>query len=150
MARRIRVTTWYAREAGRTLRSGSPRAVVVARTVRTLAEADELPGPSDFEAMVRPIGRAWVRRAAGRNLWLWFRIREDEFTFCCPIVSSKNDSILAPAAASMVCAMDSNTKPQANAYTDLRSDHRSDVRLRGDDIVVVLLGLAAGVATGVE
>ena len=78
MARRVRVTTWYAREAGRSLRPGSPRALAVARTVRTLADAAELPGPSDFEATVRPIGRAWVRRVAGRNLWLWYRVRGDE------------------------------------------------------------------------
>ena len=78
MARRIRVTTWYAREAIRTLRHGSARAVAVARIVRILAGTDDLPGPSDFEATTRPVGRAWVRRVADRNLWIWYRIRDEE------------------------------------------------------------------------
>jgi len=72
------VTTWYAREAGRTLREGSPRALAVARTVRGLAAADDLPGHADFEASLRPVGRAWVRRVADRNLWVWYRIGSEE------------------------------------------------------------------------
>jgi len=72
------VTTWYAREAGRTLRRGSPRAVAVARTIRILAEVADLPGPADFESTIRPVGRAWVRRVAERNLWVWYRIGDDE------------------------------------------------------------------------
>jgi hypothetical protein len=49
------------------LRHGSPRALAVARTVRSLALADDLPGHSDFEATVRPVGRAWVRRVAEKK-----------------------------------------------------------------------------------
>ncbi|HKY41285.1 MAG TPA: hypothetical protein VJN18_35375 [Polyangiaceae bacterium] len=40
--------------------------------------ADELPGLSDFEAVEKPIGRAWVRRVGGRNIWLWYRFNESE------------------------------------------------------------------------
>ena len=78
MARRVRVTAWYARELGRTLQRGSPGAVAVARAVRALMEAAELPGASDFEATVRPVGRAWVRRVPGFNLWLWYRWKDEE------------------------------------------------------------------------
>ena len=60
------------------LRHGSPRALAVARTVRSLALADDLPGHADFEATVRPVGRAWMRRVAERNLWVWYRIGEEE------------------------------------------------------------------------
>jgi hypothetical protein len=72
------VTTWYAREAGRTLRSGSPRALALARTIRALADATDLPGVANFEASIRPVGRAWVRRVADRNLWVWYRLGEAE------------------------------------------------------------------------
>jgi hypothetical protein len=52
--------------------------VAVARAVRALAASGDLPGKSDFEATVRPVGRAWVRRVAQRNLWIWYRIADDE------------------------------------------------------------------------
>jgi hypothetical protein len=60
------------------MRPGSDRAVAVARAVRSLADATRLPGPGDFEALERPQGRAWVRRSASRNLWLWYRFNEEE------------------------------------------------------------------------
>jgi hypothetical protein len=46
--------------------------------VRALVDAAELPGPADFECAQRPVGRAWVRRIAGRNLWLWYRFTVEE------------------------------------------------------------------------
>jgi hypothetical protein len=52
--------------------------VAVGRTVRALTAAEDLPGPSDFEATRKPFGRAWVRRVAGRNLWLWYRFNDEE------------------------------------------------------------------------
>lgn len=78
MARRTRVTTWYARQFGRFIKSGSQRSLAVARTVSALTAADELPGPSDFEAVEKPVGRAWVRRVSGRNIWLWYRFNDAE------------------------------------------------------------------------
>jgi hypothetical protein len=60
------------------VRPGSDRAVAIARTIRSLTDASELPGPADFEAVATPQGRAWVRRIAGRNLWLWYRFNDDE------------------------------------------------------------------------
>jgi hypothetical protein len=62
------------------LKRGSPRADVVARTARALAAAEELPGPADYEAKAHPVGRAWVRRVGGRNLWLWYRFSDVEVT----------------------------------------------------------------------
>jgi hypothetical protein len=76
MARRIRVSTWYARIAGPLLKRGTPRAYALARTTRALADA--LPGASDYEATTHPVGRAWVRRVGSRNLWLWYRWTVDE------------------------------------------------------------------------
>ena len=78
MARRVRVSTWYARTAAEVLRHSSPRATAVGRTTRALAAADELPGATDYEAKGHPVGRAWVRRVGGRNLWLWYRFNENE------------------------------------------------------------------------
>lgn len=46
--------------------------------MNAVTAADELPGPSDFEALERPVGRAWVPRVGGRNLWLWSRFNESE------------------------------------------------------------------------
>ncbi len=40
--------------------------------------ADVLPGHSDTQATLKPIGRAWVRRVGGRNLWLWYRFDDHE------------------------------------------------------------------------
>lgn len=78
MARRVRVSTWYARTAGPTLKHGTPRADSVGRTTRALAAAEALPGPTDYEAKGHPFGRAWVRRVGGRNLWLWYRFTDEE------------------------------------------------------------------------
>jgi hypothetical protein len=78
VARRVRVSTWYARSAGPILKRGSPRAHAIGRTTRALAAADDLPGPADYEAKSHPVGRAWVRRVGGRNLWLWYRFTDDE------------------------------------------------------------------------
>ena len=78
MARRVRLSTWYVRTASKTIRSGTPRGVGVGRTIATFAKADELPGPTDYEASRKPLGRAWVRRVGGRNLWVWYRFNDDE------------------------------------------------------------------------
>lgn len=42
------------------LRHGSPRALAVARTVRSLALPDDLPGHSDFEATVRRVAETYA------------------------------------------------------------------------------------------
>jgi hypothetical protein len=78
VARRTRVTTWYARQFGRVVKPGSERAAAVARTVNALVAAVELPSSSDFEANEKPVGRAWVRRVGGRNIWLWYRFNDAE------------------------------------------------------------------------
>ena len=78
MARRTRVTTWYARQLGWLIKFGSERSLALARTVNALTAADVLPGPSDFEATEKPVGRAWVRRVGSRNIWLWYRFNDAE------------------------------------------------------------------------
>lgn len=78
MARRVRVSTWYARAAARVLCDGSLRGNDIGRTVRLLAAADAPPGPADYEATSQPVGRAWVRRVGGHNVWVWYRVNDDE------------------------------------------------------------------------
>ena len=80
MARRVRISTWYARTGGRLLSGGTDRAAAVGRTIGALAVATALPGPSDYEATIHPVGKAWVRRVGGRNLWLWYRFTDEELT----------------------------------------------------------------------
>jgi hypothetical protein len=46
-------------------------------TERALASAEVLPGPLDYETLIPPVARAWVRRVGGYNLWLYYRVRED-------------------------------------------------------------------------
>lgn len=72
------MTTWYARTAGKILREGTSRPEAVGRTIRALSGADELPGPVDYQASGKRVGRSWVRRVGGRNLWLWFRFTDTE------------------------------------------------------------------------
>ena len=78
VARRTRITTWYARQFRRLVESGTERSRAVARTINALAAADDLPGPVDFQAVEKPVGRAWVRRVGGRNIWLWYRFSDAE------------------------------------------------------------------------
>lgn len=78
MARRARITTWYARQFGHLIKFGSERSLAVGRTVGALTVAAELPGSTDFEAVEKPVGRAWVRRVGGRNIWLWYRFNDSE------------------------------------------------------------------------
>jgi hypothetical protein len=78
MARRIRLTTWYSRTASQAIRHGSDRGMAVGRAILSLAQADDLPGHADYEASTKRIGKAWVRRIGGRNLWLWYRFSAEE------------------------------------------------------------------------
>ena len=48
-------------------------------TVRNLASAEVLPGPLDYEAIVPPVHRWWVRRVGVLNLWLYYPRAK---TFC--------------------------------------------------------------------
>jgi hypothetical protein len=31
----------------------------------------------DYETLIPPVQRAWIRRVPGHNLWLFYRVRED-------------------------------------------------------------------------
>ena len=45
-------------------------------TVAALANADELPGPGDDETTFG-VGRAFVRRVGGRNVWILYRFDDE-------------------------------------------------------------------------
>ena len=50
---------------------GSPGFRAVFAMVATLAKADELAGPGDDETTFG-VGRAFVRRVSGRNVWILY------------------------------------------------------------------------------
>jgi hypothetical protein len=54
------------------LTPGSPAQRSVLATVRAIADADALPGRTDFETTFTP-GYANVRRVSGHNLWVLYR-----------------------------------------------------------------------------
>jgi hypothetical protein len=75
---------------GRVLRlsdrfQASRRALIVPRTLPAAAlgatlgrlAVGSLPGPLDFEALIPPVGVAWVRRVPG-SLWLFYRFDDAE------------------------------------------------------------------------
>jgi hypothetical protein len=66
---------WSLRAVG--IRARSSQLQAIKATERALASAEVLPGPLDCEVHVSPVRRAWVRRVAGHNLWLYYRVRED-------------------------------------------------------------------------
>lgn len=78
MARRVaHLSTTFRRsviELG--LPPGSPGFRAVFATVASLANAYELPGSADDETTFAP-GRAFVRRVAGRNIWILYRFDAD-------------------------------------------------------------------------
>lgn len=51
--------------------------MAIRATVHALTTAELLPGPLDYETLIPPVQRAWVRRVPGHNLWLFYRVRED-------------------------------------------------------------------------
>ena len=59
------------------IRPRSSQSAAIIATVRALASAEILPSPLDYEARLPPVQRAWVRRVASHNLWLYYRVRED-------------------------------------------------------------------------
>ena len=58
---------------------GSPGFRAVLATIASLASADELPGPGDDETTFG-VGRAFVRRVTGRNVWILYRF-DDQHVF---------------------------------------------------------------------
>lgn len=56
--------------------AGSARGKAVAKTIASLGSEATLPGPSDTRALLPPIGFAFVRSVAGRNLWVWYTVTD--------------------------------------------------------------------------
>lgn len=59
------------------LRPGTPDGRALARTIRALLDAEILPGALDVVVPIPPVARAYVRRVAGRNLWLWYDVVDE-------------------------------------------------------------------------
>ncbi len=78
MGRVLRLTPGFHASVRRQgLSSGTTSRRALSATIRVMLSA-ELPGPLDFEALIPPIRRAWVRRVSGCNLWVFYRFDADE------------------------------------------------------------------------
>ncbi len=75
MARVLRLKPSFLRRRGalRVVR-GSAESEALSATLAALIEAEELPGALDALAAIPPTGRAYVRRVAGWNLWIWYTV----------------------------------------------------------------------------
>jgi hypothetical protein len=72
-ARRVSEARHYfrsLRSAG--IQARSPQLQAIKAAERALASAELLPGPLDYEILIPPVHRAWVRRIPGHNLWLFY------------------------------------------------------------------------------
>ena len=79
MSRQLRLTDRYLRATARLrLEPGTVRGVALARTIRALLQAEQLPSPVDTRAMIPPTSPALVRRVAGQNVWIWYRVTDVE------------------------------------------------------------------------
>lgn len=58
------------------IEAGSDRARAVAMVIRSILDADVLPGADDSKCLMPPTGVAYVRRAKF-NLWLWWKLDGD-------------------------------------------------------------------------
>lgn len=79
MARQLRLTPrFFERLRACGVQRDSDASAAVGATLSALSEAAQLPGLLDTVAAVPPTGRGLVRRAAGRNLWIWYHVTDDE------------------------------------------------------------------------
>lgn len=59
------------------VRARSPQLEAIKETVHAIIEAENLPGPLDYEVLIPPVRTAWCRRIPCQNLWLFYRLSED-------------------------------------------------------------------------
>jgi Txe/YoeB family toxin of Txe-Axe toxin-antitoxin module len=59
------------------VRARSPQLEAIKETLRAITEAENLPGPLDYEVLIPPVRTAWCRRIPGQNLWLFYRVSDD-------------------------------------------------------------------------
>ena len=77
MSRLLRLTPPYLRNSDRLgIVSGSERGRSVGRTLAALSADVTLPGPGDTRALMPPTREAFVRPVPGRNLWIWYVVRD--------------------------------------------------------------------------
>jgi hypothetical protein len=55
---------------------GSKASEAVGATTAALTEAETLPGLLDVVGEMPPTEQALVRRVAGYNMWLWYRVKD--------------------------------------------------------------------------
>ena len=60
------------------LAPGTVRGGAVGRNVAALLRAEDLPSALDTRARMPPTMEALVRRVAGQNVWLWYRVQGRE------------------------------------------------------------------------
>lgn len=75
--RTLRLTPAFDRAVRRHRVSGTAAGRALASTLASL-RASELPGPLDFEAMIPPVRKTWVRRVPGANLWVFYTFAANE------------------------------------------------------------------------
>ena len=69
----IQLTDRYTRAVQRRgILAGSPDGRAVGATLRALAAEPELPAAADYETLLPPVARAFVRRVQSRNLWVLY------------------------------------------------------------------------------
>lgn len=91
MARVVKLTPRFtARLQAANVVRGSDVSQAVGATLAALAEAEHLPGILDTLAALPPTGQAFVRRIAGRNLWLWYRLTDAEVV---PVTVTKHPPV---------------------------------------------------------
>ena len=91
MARVVKLTPRFAaRLSAANVVRGSGVSQAIGATLAALAEAEHLPGLLDTIAAIPPTGRAFVRRVAGRNLWLWYHLTEAEVV---PVTVTKHPPV---------------------------------------------------------
>ena len=79
MPRQLRLTERYLRATARLrLEPGTVRGAALARTIRALLQAEEIPSAVDTRAAIPPTSEALVRRVAGQNVWIWYRATDAE------------------------------------------------------------------------
>lgn len=55
-----------------------PRGIALARAIGALARGT-LPGPADFETLMPPVRRYWVRRVVRFNIWVLYTFNDTYF-----------------------------------------------------------------------
>lgn len=78
MPRLIRLMPPYLRAVPRLVRRDSKASYRLVACLRSLEDAEGLPGPQDYRAATPPVGTVLVRQVPGEMLWILFAVTEQE------------------------------------------------------------------------